>query len=80
MDEGRKSDRPIIPQKLANKGRAPSGSAERVEGRGLAKGNSDRQTGFWTQSQADPHSGLDLIRHAARRDMGHPYPDQRLRV
>ena len=66
MNEGRKSDRPIVPKKLTNKGRARSQSAEWVEGRGLAKGNSDRQTGFWTQGQVDPHSALDRIRHAAR--------------
>ena len=68
MNEGRKSDGPIVPQKLTNKGRARSRPAEWVEGRGLAKGNSDRQTGFWTQGQVDPHSALDRIRHAARKD------------
>jgi len=37
-----KSDRPIVPKKLVNKGRDASRSAERAEGRGLAKGNSCR--------------------------------------
>ena len=64
MDEGRKSDRPIVPRKPANKSRAPSRSAERVEERGLAKGNSDRQTRFWTQSQIDLLHALDRIRQA----------------
>ena len=38
-----KSDRPIVPKKPANKGRDASWSAERAEGRGLAKGNSCRR-------------------------------------
>ncbi len=44
MHEHGKSDRPIVPKKAANKGEPPSGelSAERLEERGLAKGNSIR--------------------------------------
>ena len=38
-----KSDRPIVPRKPVNKGRDASRSAERAEGRGLAKGKSCRQ-------------------------------------
>ena len=34
-----KSDRPIVPEKPANKGGERSRLAERVEGRGLAQGN-----------------------------------------
>jgi len=39
-----KSDRPIVPRKLANKGGGQPPPAERVEGRGLAKGNRLQQT------------------------------------
>ena len=38
-----KSDRPIVPKKPVNKGCDTSWSAERAEGRDLAKGNSCRQ-------------------------------------
>ena len=41
-----KSDRPIVPRKPVNKGRDASWSAERAEGRGLAKGKSCRQNRF----------------------------------
>jgi len=39
MDGHGKSDRLIVPEKPANKGGDRSRPAERVEGRGLAKGN-----------------------------------------
>ena len=44
-----KSDRPIVPQKPANKGYDRTRLAERVEGRGLAKGNRYRLTRFRAQ-------------------------------
>lgn len=68
MHDDRKSDRPIVPTKPANKGDGRPLSAERVEGRGLAKGNSGEQTRFWTQGQVDLHHALDRIRKAARKD------------
>ena len=65
MNGSGNSDRPIVPKKAANKegGRPPS--AERLEGRGLAKGNPGEQTRFWTQGQLDLHHALGRIRHAA---------------
>ena len=55
-----KSDRPVVPKKPVNKGRDASWSAERAEGRGLAKGNSCRQNRSRTLSRA-------------RRQYGEPY-------
>jgi group II intron reverse transcriptase/maturase len=65
-----KSDKPIVPQKLANNGApAPVGTpAERVEGRGLAKGNPNQQNRPWTQGQDSLQSALDRIRQVAERD------------
>ena len=44
-----KSDRSIVPKKLANKGPDVSRPAERAEGRDLAKGNPRRQNRFRAQ-------------------------------
>ena len=41
-----KSDKPIVPEKDANKGRGRPRLAERLEGRGLAKGNLEGRTGI----------------------------------
>lgn len=68
MKDHGKSDKPIVPEKGANKGRGRPRSAERLEGRGLAKGNSGEQTRFWTQGQVDLRHALDRIRKVARRD------------
>ena len=43
MNERGKSDRPIVPEKPTNKESGAPCSAEGVEGRGLAEGNSDRK-------------------------------------
>jgi len=43
MNGGGKPDKPMVPGKPTNKGQAASSPAERVEGRGLAKGNSGEQ-------------------------------------
>ena len=43
MYGGGKSDRPIVPEKPSNKTRDTSRAAERVEERGLTKGNSVEQ-------------------------------------
>jgi len=40
MHERGKSDRPIVPEKPSNKELGAPSTAEEVEGRGLAKGNS----------------------------------------
>ena len=68
MNDRGKSDKPIVPEKGPNKGGGRPRPAEDLEGRGLAKGNPDEQTRFWTQGQTDLHHALDRIRHAARED------------
>jgi hypothetical protein len=66
--------------KLSNKDGGALASAEEVEGRRLAKGNSDQQTRYRTQCREDLQHELGRIRQAAQRDKKHPYPEQRLRV
>ncbi len=61
-----KSDTPILPMKLPNKGACP---AEAVEGRGVAKGNADRTSAPRTQSRTScALTGLKSVREVARRD------------
>ena len=59
MNGRRKSDSFIVPKKLPNK----VGGAEGVEGRGLTKGNPDRQTRFRTQTPGRPATcvGMDTV-------------------
>ncbi len=61
-----KSDRPVVPRKPSNK--AGSSAAERVEGRGLAKGNLSQQNASRTPSRTDALSALERVRQAARKD------------
>ena len=75
-----KSDSLIVPVKLSNKDGGALASAEEVEGRRLAKGNSDQQTRYRTQCREDLQHELARIRQAVQRDKKHPYPEQRLRV
>ena len=70
MNDGGKSDKPIVPKKAANKERGRPRSAEWLEERGLAKGNAGEQTRFWTHGQIDLQHALDRIRKAAERDKG----------
>ena len=59
-----KSDMPIVPKKLPNKGGKP---AEVMEGRGIAKGNVDKFTASPTQSGSNGASmGLEGIRKIAK--------------
>ena len=77
MNDNGKSDRPIVPKKDANKGRARACPAEHVEGRGLAKENSGGQLRFWTQGQTDLHHALERIRekrHNPRQEPGAVIP------
>jgi len=61
-----KSDTPIVPKKLSNKG-VPL--AETVEGRGVAKGNTGESPSPRTQSRTHGEStGLEGIRETARRN------------
>jgi hypothetical protein len=64
MNERGKSDSPILPGKLPNKGWGAPQSAEGVEGRGLAKGNPVQQTRSRTQSRKDLQQALERIRQA----------------
>jgi group II intron reverse transcriptase/maturase len=68
MNERGKSDSPVVPGKLSNKGGGASRPAEGVEGRGLAEGNSARQNRSRTQSRKDLQQELGRIRQAARKD------------
>ncbi len=71
MHEHGKSDKPIVPKKSVNKGvpATRAAPAESMEGRGLAKGNSDQQTRPRTQRRTlDLQQALDRIRAVAASD------------
>ncbi|MEO6324359.1 MAG: group II intron reverse transcriptase/maturase [Thermoanaerobaculia bacterium] len=61
-----KSDSPVVPTKPSNK--AARAAAERVEGRGLAKGNLPESGACRTQSRESATSALERVRQAAKRD------------
>lgn len=61
-----KSDRPVVPTKSSNNAKASA--AEMMEGRGLAKGNTDQQNASRTLSRINAPSALDRVRQAARKD------------
>jgi len=63
-----KSDRPIVPEKPANKADGAPPAAEQVEGRGRAKGNSVEHSSGRTPSRGELSHALDRVRQAARRD------------
>jgi len=65
IDADEKSDTPIVPRKLPNKGKTP---AEVVEGRGVAEGNAGETPTRRTQSRGSVSTGLESVREAARRD------------
>jgi RNA-directed DNA polymerase len=67
MNEYGKSDRPIVPKKVANK-TAENAVAEPVEGRGLAKGNTSQQNTPRIQSRTSVPNALERIRETARKD------------
>jgi group II intron reverse transcriptase/maturase len=68
MNGDGKSDKPIVPKKVANKENGEPCSAERLEGRGLAKRNPGGQNRTWTQRQRDLKQALARIRKAAKED------------
>ena len=76
MNERGKSDGPIVPQTPANNGggnrldgsHPAASSAEQVEGRGPAKGNSLRGSEDRTQNRESLQAALERIRQAASRD------------
>jgi len=67
MNGHRKSDKPVVATKPSNKtGSKPD--AEKVEPRGLTKGNSAEQNKFRMQCRQDLQSALQRVRDAAVRD------------
>ena len=68
MNERRKSDRRIVPEKPSNKGAGRPESAERVEERRLTKENSQWQNSFWTQGQEELKRALLRVRKVAKSD------------
>ena len=63
-----KSDRPVVPGKPSNKGAGAPVPAERVEERGLAKGNARQPPRSRTQRRGILPRALERIRQAARRN------------
>ena len=57
-----KSDRPVVPEKSPNKAGQPV--AERMEGRGLAKGKLPQQNASRTPSRNDAPSAVEQVRQA----------------
>jgi len=72
IDTVEKSDAPVVPEKLSNKGKPHDfegvGSAEAVEGRGAAKGNAGETPAGRTPSRETASKGLEGIRETAKRD------------
>lgn len=68
MNGGRKSYKPIVSKKPLNKGQGTPRPAEKVEKRGLAKGNPVRQNSSRAQQRTELHSALDRVRQKALRD------------
>lgn len=66
MNDCRKSDRPIVPEKSSNK--PAIAGAERMEERGLPKENKQQQNMLRTQSRESVHSKLLLIHQKAKAD------------
>lgn len=62
----RESDSPVLPAKFSNK--TMKVVAEKMEGRGLTKGNLPEQNICRTQSRVSMQSALKRIREAAKRD------------
>jgi hypothetical protein len=65
MNEHDESDSFVVPQKQANK--AARAAAESVEGRELAKGNSQETHASRTQSRNGAPGGLERIRETSLR-------------
>jgi group II intron reverse transcriptase/maturase len=67
MEDHRKSDRVVVPEKRPNN--AQGGAAEAVEGRALTKGNTGEPAMSRAQDRSfDMPSGLERVREAAKRD------------
>jgi len=68
MNGGGKSDGPIVPKKRANNGGGAPPSAEHVEERGPAKGNTKQHTRDRAQKRAALQQALDRVRQKASKD------------
>lgn len=68
MNAHEKSDNPIVPEKRTNKESSTLFSAETAEGRGLAKGNSRKQTRTRAQDRRGLQQALARVRKVARED------------
>ena len=66
MNGPQKSDGPVVLAKLSNK--VAVATAETVEGRGPATGNTAEQNAIRTQRRSIAPSALDRVRQAARKD------------
>jgi RNA-directed DNA polymerase len=66
MNEGGKSDRPVVPANLPNN--AVEAATEVGEGRGRAKGNTDSETHPGHSAGTGASSALGRVREVARRD------------
>lgn len=66
MHDPQKSDGPVVPTKPPNN--VASATAEAVEGRGPAKGNTIEQNAARTQRRIPAPSALERVRQAARKD------------
>jgi hypothetical protein len=83
MDDRRKSDTAVVPEKSRN-----ASTADAMEGRAVAKGNSPERNVLRTQSRASTPSALERVRQAAQRDrkqrftalLHHVYDVARLRA
>ena len=66
MHDRGKSDDPVVPAKPPNN--AQGGAAEVVEGRGSPEGNAASETRSGLSAGQSAPSGLDRVRHVARKD------------
>ena len=86
MDDRRKSDTAVVPEKSWNA--ADASTTDAMEGRAVAKGNSPERNVLRTQSRASTPSALERVRQAAQRDrkqrftalLHHVYDVPRLRA
>ena len=62
MNDCRKSDRPVVPEKSSNK---PDKGEEKMEGRGMPKENKGQQNTLRTQRREGVLSALQLIHQRA---------------
>ena len=71
INAGEKSDVPIVPKKLLNKGQAEfvfeADPAETMEGRGTAKGNAEESPAGRTLSRGTAVTGLQRVRETAKK-------------